>query len=412
MSISENMAIQAWRIAHSAGYFIAALFYHLICSLTETKRKKIQLIGYGQALFFIAMTCGTPWVLFQTRSFYNFFYAVATPLYTVGVFLYLLFVFLSFIELVRYLKTAKGYKKLQAQYLFYGFFIGFTGGTSLLLPEFYIDWFYPAGNAGVFIYAAIITYALLKDKILEVEEHAQIAHRDKLAAIGTLAASLNHELRNPLYIAKGKIESYLDAAERKIFANNEANLSKSQEVLTSAHSQLTRAMDIMQRFSDFAKPLGTKNYQEKVLIKETVQDVLGLVSNEFEMNKISVTEIPHNGVNVYANKRQLEEIFFNLIINACHAMEKTGGELRFKAYQPNGKVMLEISDTGPGISKENQSRLFEPFYSTKAEKGTGLGLYITKKFVEENGGKISVKSKIGKGTTFTLTLRKSESPFS
>ena len=83
-------------------------------------------------------------------------------------------------------------------------------------------------------------------------------------------------------------------------------------------------------------------------------------------------------------------------------MGDQGGELSLQAYSKNGKAIIEITDSGAGIPKEEQRLIFEPFYSTKGEKGTGLGLYITKQLVERNGGKISVHSKLKAGTTFTL----------
>ena len=86
-------------------------------------------------------------------------------------------------------------------------------------------------------------------------------------------------------------------------------------------------------------------------------------------------------------------------------MEEKGGELRIHASQPKGKLVIEISDTGKGISKENINRIFEPFYSTKGPKGSGLGLYITRQLVERNGGKIFVKSKAGHGAVFSLEFK-------
>jgi two-component system, NtrC family, sensor kinase len=122
------------------------------------------------------------------------------------------------------------------------------------------------------------------------------------------------------------------------------------------------------------------------------------------MKNIQLIQQAENGLTVFMNRRQLEEVFFNLIINACHAMEKEGGMLKLNAYRPNKKVIVEIADTGVGIPKENKTRVFDPFYSTKGDQGSGLGLYITKQLIERNGGKISVKSKHGEGTKFTLTL--------
>ncbi len=412
-SISQNelSALKAWRIAHSGGYFIAALFYDLICSLTGNKQKNLQFFAYAQAAVFIVLTVATPWVLFETRIYYHFFYPVATPLYAIGVSFYLLFVLLSFIELLRYLVKAQGYKKIQAQYLFYGFFIGFSGGTSLLLPEFYLDWLYPCGNVGIFIYAAIVTYAVLKNRILENEEHAQLAHRDKLAAIGTLAASINHEIKNPLYIIQGTTDVYLSHLEEGFYQSFAQLAGKSRETLLRVQEQALRASEIMKRFAIFAKH-GVKQEVEltSVNLGKTIEELLPLVRHEFEMDKIEcIRKIPADLPLFRADQRHTEEIFFNLIVNACQAMKEVGGRLEIIATQKDGAIHIEVSDTGPGIQASRLSRVFEPFYTTK-EEGTGLGLYITKQLVERNGGKIRVKSRVGEGSVFTLEFERNGIP--
>jgi signal transduction histidine kinase len=405
ISTNELMALKSWRIAHSAGYFIAAFFYQLICALTGVKHKKTQFVGYAQALFFIALTLATPWVLFETRPYFGFIYAKATPLYALAVFFYLLFVSLSFVELVRYLRTAQGYQKVQAQYLFYGFFIGFTGGTSLLLPEFYLDWVYPAGNAGVFIYAAIITYAVLKNKILDVEHLAQVAHRDKLAAISTLAASINHEIRNPLYIIQGLADSHLVNVEEGIYSKEQA-FEKANDILKKTREQATRAMLIMKQFATFAKQnVKNETCNESVCLNGTLERVIPLVQHEFQLQKIQIdSHIPKNISPIKADQHHIDEILLNLILNSAQAM-KDGGKISLKAERQNGHVNVLIEDNGPGIPKDQITRIFEPFYTTKQE-GTGLGLYITKQLVERNGGKISVKSKVGEGTQFLLEFKR------
>ena len=246
--------------------------------------------------------------------------------------------------------------------------------------------------------------AMIRRQLFDPDALAKIVPEAKLAALGMMAASLNHELRNPLFIAKGRIESQLDNIERGLYPTSEHEAGQSRQALRSALDQLTRAMDIMQRFSDFAKPHAGL-HREEAAIQGVIDDVLRLVSNELRMEKI-VVDLSLNGEKIFANRRQLEEIFFNLIVNACHAMGEEGGELSIRAAQPNGRVVVEIEDSGPGIPKENLRRIFEPFYTTKGQKGTGLGLYITRQLVERNGGKISVRSRPGKGTTFVLEFKR------
>jgi signal transduction histidine kinase len=319
------------------------------------------------------------------------------PLFYVFLVYFFSLVIYAFYELIKAYWNSTGQTRSQLSYFLMGWSVAYAAGVCTFLPAFKITTFLPVlllmPTYPIFVGISLIRYGLF-----DTEKIIDAFQREKLAAIGTMAASLNHELRNPLFIAKGKAETQLDAIERGVSTDE-----KNRTAIETIHKQLVRAMDIMERFSSFAKQK-SHDKKENVVVKEVLDDVLHMVSSEFEMAKIKVVQHPTNGMSVIANRRQLEEIFFNLVINACHSMEQKGGELRLNAYQPNGKVIVEIEDTGSGIPKQNQKKIFEPFYSTKSEKGSGLGLYITKQLVERNGGKISVKSKSGEGAKFTLTL--------
>ncbi len=312
-------------------------------------------------------------------------------------------------SLIQAYLNAHGEVKRKLKFLVLGTLIGFTAGGGTYL--FFYKVVFPLQFVVLMpIYPILTSIALLRYGLFDEEHLIAAFQREKLMAIGTMAASLNHELRNPFYIAKGKIETCLDSAERGRHQLDEKN----KEIFSSVLSQLNRASDIMQKFSDFAKPFHKDTKKEKVIVREAFENVLQLVSAEFELNKIQVEVVPTNGLIVYANSRHFEEVLFNLMINACHALQDAGCKTRdaksrlskitLNAYQPNGKVIVEVADTGPGISRDLQSKIFQPFYSTKGANGSGLGLYITKQLVERNGGKISVKSKPGQGTTFKLEL--------
>ena len=161
-------------------------------------------------------------------------------------------------------------------------------------------------------------------------------------------------------------------------------------------------MEIMKRFAMFAKQ-GVKEETQlaEISLSETFEGVLPLIRHELELDKIQlVKKVPNDLPRIRADRRQIEEIFFNLIVNACQAM-KDGGKLTVQAEQRNGSVQVEIQDDGPGIPSEQISKIFEPFYTTK-ESGTGLGLYVTKQLVERNGGHIFLQSKLNQGTNFIL----------
>jgi signal transduction histidine kinase len=161
----------------------------------------------------------------------------------------------------------------------------------------------------------------------------------------------------------------------------------------------------MKRFAMFAKEGARERPQlESVDLSTTLNDILPLIRHELEIDKITLfREFPEGLPAVYADRRNVEEIFFNLIVNACQAMRE-GGRLGICATQKNGSVEIKIEDQGPGISRDDLSKVFEPFYTTK-ESGTGLGLYIVKQLVEKNKGKIWVESKVGSGTTFYVSFK-------
>ena len=138
-------------------------------------------------------------------------------------------------------------------------------------------------------------------------------------------------------------------------------------------------------------------------IKEEIDEVLALVGYELQLDKIDIIkDIPDNLPSIVAVKKSLQEVFFNLIRNAAQAMDERG-KITIRTRENYGKLIVEIEDTGHGIPEDKMGQIFNPFYTTKEPgKGTGLGLFIVRQVVEKNKGRISVKSKVNEGTTFTL----------
>lgn len=387
--------------------FIPATLFHFTAHLTQNYKrlKKIIILIYLlSAAYSIGML--TPLMITGVKRAINFEYWPQP-----GVFLlshtisFCVIVAWSFLLLIKRMIATTGRERQQVLWLFIGMAVGFGGGS--------INWFLwfdipvpPTTNFFVGLMFVTTAYAMVRHGLMDVDTMVDILRSSRSATMGLVASSMNHELRNPLYIAKGKMESHLDAMERKIYKSETEELQKSRLVIKDGLAQLERAMDIMKKFSDFAKTASPAQEKEEINLKQVSEDVLGLLSNETELLKIKVVMTGLEGVSVKANRRHLEEILFNLMINACHAMGESGGIIRIRAEKLNGGgAVLEVEDNGPGISKEHIGRIFEPFYSTKGEKGSGLGLYITKQLVERNGGKISVKSKLGQGTIFRLEFK-------
>lgn len=118
----------------------------------------------------------------------------------------------------------------------------------------------------------------------------------------------------------------------------------------------------------------------------------------------------HSLACVYCNEYKMRQAILNILINALDAMEESGGVLEVGVYEQDNRIVLDIIDMGIGISDEDMEKIFQPNYTTKGSKGTGLGLKVSKSIFEEYGGKIEVKSRLGEGTKFTITFPISTSP--
>lgn len=317
-------------------------------------------------------------------------------------------------------------QKKQYSYLFGSSLIGYITGASNFLPVFGFTWFpYPYGSYGITLYVFVVAYITFKFGFFDLSDLAQAAHRDKLTAIGVLAASINHEVKNPLFIIKGLAESCLERQREGVFPTKEKALDGANEAFKRTMEQADRAMDIIKRLSLFAKAgIESEIKLEPVKVSAVLEDILPLLRYELAAHGITlIRDLPPSLPEVQADRRYLEEIFFNLIVNACQALKDANkpGEIIIRAVASNaprthpvctlvdtpgvykGSVVIEISDNGPGIPGDKLKDVFRPFYTTKAE-GTGLGLYITQQLVEKIKGRISVSSEAGKNTTFTVSL--------
>lgn len=299
-----------------------------------------------------------------------------------------------------------GEKKKQIKYLLFATLLGFSGAGIAFLPVYDIDVPVSYGALLLSFYPFFVAFAIMRYRLLDLNQVIEFARRDKLAAIGTLVASINHEIRNPLYIIQGLAESHMANLRDRVYRNKDEMVEKSNEILSKTAEQANRAIDIMKSFTAFAKRETSYEIQlERVPLNEVLEGVLPLIRHELELDKTELRlEIPADFPHLRADRHHLEEIFFNLLVNACQAVKTSGqdkGRIEVGAAAGRGNVRVEIRDNGGGMPSKVLSRIFQPFYTTK-EEGTGLGLYVTKQLVERNGGKISVKSKPGRGTTFVL----------
>jgi two-component system NtrC family sensor kinase len=142
-----------------------------------------------------------------------------------------------------------------------------------------------------------------------------------------------------------------------------------------------------------------------VQVNEVIRKMLNILKPQLQYKNIKLElNLDKNLPEIKGDSAKLLDAFINIAANAIDAM-KEGGKLSIRTYKSDGKVVVEIADTGVGIPEEHLSKIFDPFFTTKeVGKGTGLGLYITYSVIEKHGGEIEVKSKVGEGTTFKIYL--------
>lgn len=230
------------------------------------------------------------------------------------------------------------------------------------------------------------------------ETQEQLVQKEKLASVGQLAAGVAHEINNPL----GSVLLYADILHKETPPENVQQRADLEMIINEA----TRCKAIVNDLLNFSR-------QNEVLAQETdlnalLRELAEEVSRLELYQKVKVVQdLDPNLPVIQADPLQLRQVFLNLMNNAAEAMPDGGTlTLRTRRDPANGQVIAEVQDTGVGIPPENMKKIFTPFFTTKPiGKGTGLGLAIIYGIVKMHRGQISVQSEVGKGTTFTITLR-------
>jgi signal transduction histidine kinase len=230
-----------------------------------------------------------------------------------------------------------------------------------------------------------------------VSLQTQLVRVEKLAAIGQLAASIAHEVGNPLQAIQGFLALFLEQCPPDV---------PNQHFLRLAEEEIERIVQVLARLRDLYRPRA--DVARPVQINELIEHVLLLTSKQLERVRIrTVRELAPTLPEVYSIADQIKQVLLNLVLNAAEAMAE-GGLLHLQTYthhdhggQPS--VVIAVTDTGVGIPAEQLARIFDGLHTTK-ERGMGLGLYTSKVIVERHMGRITVESLPGEGTTFTITL--------
>ncbi len=248
----------------------------------------------------------------------------------------------------------------------------------------------------------------------------QLMISERMATAGAIAAGIAHEINNPLAVAAANVDFVADALERLVASAKPegdgarppapgcapGSLAAMSEPLQDAREALQRIRDIVRDVKLFSRP--DDDVSSALDVRRVIDSATRMASNEIRHRARLVKDYRDVSA-VQANESRLGQVILNLVINATHAIPEghaDGNEIRVNTrMSKDHRVVVEVADTGSGIPKENLERIFDPFFTTKAVGvDTGLGLAICHRIVASLGGHIDVKSKVGKGTVFSVVL--------
>lgn len=236
--------------------------------------------------------------------------------------------------------------------------------------------------------------------VKDVEERRmmeeQIAQADKLASIGELSSGVAHEINNPLGVILGYVQLLLRGEDKESDRYND---------LKVIERQTKNCKTVVEDLLSFARTSTAR--KERVDIHRLIDEVLAFLQPHFKPDTIEIrTRFEAEGLTLLLEEKKIKQVLMNLVMNARHAIADTGWILvRTSLDQAQGKLLIEVSDSGHGIAKKDLSRIFDPFFTTKATgQGTGLGLSVSYGIVQNHQGRIRVQSEPGRGSTFRIEL--------
>jgi two-component system NtrC family sensor kinase len=241
-----------------------------------------------------------------------------------------------------------------------------------------------------------------EDVTVRVEAIHAVGRAEKLAAVGRLASGVVHEINNPLATISACAEALETRVTEGVF-DVSPEVDDLREYLSLIRSEAFRCKTITNGLLDFSR-VRTGN-RTPIDVALTIKSSARLIAHQKRGDNIEIKlELEENLPPVNADEGQMQQAVIALSTNAIDAMPG-GGTLTLRASAQNGRVIVEVQDTGHGIAPEDLPKVFEPFFTTKEiGKGTGLGLAVCYGIVTEHGGRLAVRSNVGVGTTFTIYL--------
>ena len=234
-----------------------------------------------------------------------------------------------------------------------------------------------------------------REKLHQLEN--DLAHINRVSMLGEMAASLSHEIKQPIAAAITSANSCIEW-----LAHEPPNVDRARAAATKVDKYGNRAAEIIDRIRSLYKK--SLPQRELVDVNGIIQEMLTLLKGEATRYSVAMhtdlsTELPK----IMADRVQLQQVFMNLMLNGIEAMEDSGGELTVKSELQDGQLQFSVSDTGVGLPAEKMDEIFSAFFTTKPQ-GSGMGLAISRSIVESHGGRLWATANNGRGATFHFTL--------
>jgi signal transduction histidine kinase len=238
----------------------------------------------------------------------------------------------------------------------------------------------------------------IEDRKRAEQLQADLAHTNRVSLLGELAASISHELRQPITGAITSARACLRWLDRA-----EPDLQRARAAVVRIDKDGARASEIIDRLRALYKK--TPPQRELVDVNEIIGEMAVLLRSEAYRFGVSIrTDLAADLLRITADRVQLQQVLMNLMLNAIEAMKETGGVMTVKSQRDeNGQVLISVSDTGVGLPAEKADQIFNAFFTTKPQ-GSGMGLAISRSIVESHGGRLWATPNDGRGATFQFTL--------
>jgi PAS domain S-box-containing protein len=234
-----------------------------------------------------------------------------------------------------------------------------------------------------------------RERLRQLE--ADLAHIDRVSTLGEMAASLAHEIKQPIAAAITSANSCIEW-----LAHEPPNLDRARAAAARIDKYGNRAAEIIDRIRSFYKK--SPPQRELVDVNGIIHEMLTLLKGEAMRSSIAMrTDLSAELPKIIVDRVQLQQVFMNLMLNAIEAMKDSGGELTVQSQLQNGQFQFSVSDTGVGLPSEEVDQIFSAFFTTKPQ-GSGMGLAISRSIVESHGGRLWAAANDGRGATFHFTL--------